>query len=132
MTPDFFDVQVAIYDRLRNEQAFQGIGVYDYVPDDAVYPYIVIDSFTAARDGMMDNSSDLTIEQVIQAVSSDAGPEKGFKQVRQLGSCIYALFHNAALIVGGRYLQTFVSRVQISRIDPTIRLASLTVNILRF
>src|SRR4029077_14558752 len=52
MTPDFFDVQVAMYEKLRQAQAFAGIGVYDSVPDDAVYPYIVIDTFTAARDGM--------------------------------------------------------------------------------
>lgn len=132
MTPNFFDVQVAIYDKLRNEAAFSGIGIYDYVPDDAQFPYIFIDAFSAIREGMLDLSSELVLEQSVIAVSSDNGPEKGFKQVRELASCIYALFHCAGLIVGGRHLQTIVPRVQIARADPVIRQAALAITILKF
>jgi hypothetical protein len=140
MSPDLFDIQVALVERMRNESLLMSrvSGVYDYVPDDAQYPYVVVDQLNAVRDGMISQSSSLSIQQLLTALSTDDASEKGFRQVREIGSCLIALFEARPLIVTGwasglkRQLQTAIAAASIRRVDDKLRAALVTVQIFGF
>jgi hypothetical protein len=135
MTPDLFDVQVAMFERLMSEPNItqRVTGVYDYVPEGTNYPYVVLDSFSGDRNPTtLDQSSRFSLEQVIQVYTSDAIGPKGWQSLRVLVSCVCSLFDGLRLDVGGRYCQTIVSRFNLIRAEQLTRVGIVTVEVILF
>jgi hypothetical protein len=131
-SPDFFALQTVLYERLKAspDVAALATGVFDYVPEVTSYPYVSFDTLTGTRDTFVDLSTRFLCQQVIRVYSNDADVAKGFQQVRDLATVIYALFDAAVIYAGQRRMQTFVQNLSISRGEGTVRLAALTVQIL--
>jgi hypothetical protein len=132
MIIDFLALQQVMYDRLKNSDELTAIvsGVWDYVPDATLYPYVLFDTFSARSDRAVDTSRQLWAEQVLRAYSNDADPEKGFQQVREIATLLNLLFENQCLFIGKRRMQTFVNLVQFTRAEGTVRAATVNVQIL--
>ncbi len=129
---DFFALQTALYNRLKASAELAAVctGVFDYVPDNQAYPYVVFDTLSGAREPTVDLSSRVIIEQIIRCYSNDADSTKGRKQVCDIATQVYGLFDAVWFFSGQNRLQTFISRVNILSGEGTLRTGLLTVQIL--
>ena len=127
--PDFLSLQMAFYQLMKQSAALSPLitGVFDYVPDESAYPYVLLDGFAASREWAVDLSNRLLCEQTIRALSNDAIQEKGWRIVRDIATVLYALFDGTALLVGQRRIQLAVGRLVFQRGETSIRSAILTV-----
>lgn len=94
----FFAVQTALYTRLKGDSTLMGLvtGVYDYVPETAVYPYIVIgEAIETPR-----NAHDRYGRQTVVTLHV-WDQYKGFKRVLQIGARIQALLDHQPLTLTG-------------------------------
>jgi Protein of unknown function (DUF3168) len=129
---DFFALQTALYNRLKASAELAAVctGVFDYVPDQQAYPYVVFDALTGSREPTVDLSTRVIIEQIIRCYSNDADSTKGRKQVCDIATQVYGLFDAVWFFSGQTRLQTFISRVNILSGEGTLRTGLLTVQIL--
>ncbi len=91
-----WDIQKEIYNLLSNDNnlnAIVGSKIYDYVPSDTNFPYIVIGDMTATPfDSQIGNG--LRVKLTINAFSN----YKGTKEVKDIMRNIYNLLHNSGSI----------------------------------
>ncbi|HEX3943803.1 MAG TPA: DUF3168 domain-containing protein [Rhizomicrobium sp.] len=109
-----FALQQAIFAALSASsdlQALIGDRIFDYVPPDSTFPYVVL------GDGSESDWSTSTEEGTEHAIQIDVwSREPGHKEARQIADVIRATLNNAALTVTGaalidiRYLTTDFSR----------------------
>ena len=92
------DLQAAVYALLVADASLMGLAaaVYDHVPQNAVFPYVVIGEDAAAADDTDDTAS---ADHVITIHTWAA--YRGLKQVKQLQQYIYAALHRTTLTVNG-------------------------------
>ena len=130
----FFDVQTALYKRLIDNPALAELatGVYDYVPDATVYPYVVLDESSFTRDAAVDQSRRFLLEQTVRAFSNDALVEKGWRQVRDIADVVWREFEAKPLYLGQQRLQTLIGRGSFVRGEGSVRMAALVVQVYFF
>jgi hypothetical protein len=128
---DFFALQSALYQQLKSNLELNSLvgGVYDYVPDATPYPYVLFGGLTARRDSAVDLSRRLLVEQTIRGYSNDADSAKGWQQVRDIATLVFALFDYWVFVVNGQRLQALVSSVNILPDAGTVRACSVVVQI---
>lgn len=129
---DFVALQGALYARLKGsvELAALVTGIFDYVPDTQLYPYVVFHTLSGSRESTLDLTTRMVLEQQIRAYSNDADTAKGNYQVRAIASVIYSLFDAACFFMGNQRLQAFVTRINIMPDVATLRTGIITVQIL--
>jgi hypothetical protein len=129
---DFFALQTTLYNRLKASAEVAAVctGVFDYVPDNQSYPYVVFDTLTGSREPSADLTTRIVIEQIIRCYSNDADSTKGRKQVCDIATQVHGLFDAVWFFSGQTRLQTFVSRVNILRGEGSVRTGLVTVQIL--
>lgn len=110
------EIQGAVFHRLGGDQELKdlGAGVYDYLPEQATYPFIVIGEATE----IPDNSHDRYGWQTVPVIHV-WGQGRGFAQVLTIGSRVTALLDHQPLEVPG--FHHVVTRFEFSQAltDPT-------------
>lgn len=91
-------VQSALYARLTGDATLMGLatGVYDFVPETAVYPYIVIGEAIETPDNAHDRFGRQTVPTL-----HVWDQYRGFKRVLEIGSRINALLDHQPLTITG-------------------------------
>ncbi|MFF0426909.1 DUF3168 domain-containing protein [Streptomyces sp. NPDC004520] len=91
-------VQSALYARLKADAALLGkvSGVYDFVPEDVAFPYIVIGEAIETPD----NSHDRYGRQTVHTLHV-WDQYRGFKRVLQIGGLVNALLDHQPLTIPG-------------------------------
>ncbi|MER7963607.1 DUF3168 domain-containing protein [Streptomyces ardesiacus] len=91
-------VQTAIYGRLKNDAALSGMisGVYDYVPEEAAYPFVVIGEALETPDNRHGGFGRETV--VTLHVWSRY---QGYAQVLRIGARVTALLDHQPLTLPG-------------------------------
>ncbi|WP_406336645.1 DUF3168 domain-containing protein [Streptomyces zaomyceticus] len=94
----FLVVQTALYNRLKNDATLSSLatGVYDFVPETALYPYIHIGEAIDTPDNSHDRYGGQTV-----ATLHVWDQYKGFKRVLQIGSRVQALLDHQPLTITG-------------------------------
>lgn len=108
---DMFEVQKALYQTLTGDGALMAMitGVYDFVPEDAVFPFISMTEMTAA-----DLSAQTQEITEYFPVLHFWSRERGYKEVQAIMSRVQTLLHDTALTVSG---QEFVNaRLEFSEV----------------
>lgn len=96
-----FNLASAIYGRLTGDATLMGIveGVYDDVPQDTAYPYVVVGEETTI------NAGTKTKDGVEYTLTIHVWSRyRGLKQAKQIMERIYELLHNYDLTVSGASL----------------------------
>lgn len=103
------DIQAAIYTKL----ASLSTTVYDDVPQNAAFPYVVIgDDTSIPLDDDCGSGFESTITLHVWSIY------KGRKQVKDIMGAIYAALHRQDLTITGGYLITMNFDYQDSFLDP--------------
>lgn len=94
----FLAVQNALYNRLKNDATLSGLvtGVYDFVPETAVYPYIVVGEAIETPDNAHDRFGRQTVSTL-----HVWDQHRGFKRVLQIGALLNALLDHQPLTITG-------------------------------
>lgn len=93
-----FNVATAIYSRLTGDATLVGLveGIYDDVPQDTAYPYVVIGEETTVNNGSKTlDGQEYTLTLHVWS------RYRGFKEVKQIMERIYTLLHNYDLSATG-------------------------------
>tara|TARA_R100000773_G_C4170363_1_gene84304 strand:+ start:314 stop:721 length:408 start_codon:yes stop_codon:yes gene_type:complete len=95
-----FDVQTTIFNTLSGDSTLDGLvgnnRIYDNVPQDSPYPYVVIGNENALNVGTKSvDANDYSID--IEVWSQ----YRGKKEIKNIMERIYNLLHNASLSVSG-------------------------------
>lgn len=96
-----FNVASAVYGRLTGDATLMGLveGVYDDVPQDAAYPYIVVGEETTL------NAGTKTLDGLEYTLTIHVWSRyRGLKETKQIMERIYALLHTYDLAVTGASL----------------------------
>jgi hypothetical protein len=96
-----FNLASAVYSRLTGDTTLMSIveGVYDDVPQDTEYPYVVIGEETTINNGSK------TLDGQEYTITIHVWSRyRGFKETKQIMERIYTLLHNYALAVTGASL----------------------------
>ncbi|MFI2367303.1 DUF3168 domain-containing protein [Streptomyces sp. NPDC018833] len=103
-------VQTALYAKLTGDATLMDMatGVYDYVPEDAVYPYIVIGEAIETPDNAHDRFGRQTVPTL-----HVWDQHRGFRRVLQIGSRVNALLDHQPLTISG--LHHVVTRYEFSQ-----------------
>ncbi|RMB81361.1 hypothetical protein CTZ28_35330 [Streptomyces shenzhenensis] len=103
-------VQSAIYARLKGDTALMGMisGVYDYVPEDVAYPFVVIGEATEVPDNRHGGFGRETV--VTLHVWSRY---QGYAQALRIGARVTALLDHQPLTIEG--LDHIVTRFEFSQ-----------------
>lgn len=113
-------VQIALYQKLSGDSTLVGLvtGVYDNVPEDAVYPYVVIGEVNATPD----NAHGLFGRELLATIHVWSN-YRGFREALQITEQIVTLLDHQPLAVTGhrvvsvRHDRTFTLR----EFDPEVR-----------
>ncbi|MFE6851827.1 DUF3168 domain-containing protein [Streptomyces sp. NPDC057674] len=94
----FLAVQTALYTRLKGDAPLMAMatGVYDYVPETAVYPYIHLGEAIETPDNAHDRFGRQTVHTL-----HVWDQYKGFKRVLQIGARVQALLDHQPLTIPG-------------------------------
>jgi len=95
------NLQQALYSRLNSDTVIAASvsGVYDTVPEGAVFPYIVVGNFSA-----LDSSTNSSVITEITFDIHAFSRTEGKLVVQQLASQIFELLHDYNLSVSGRVM----------------------------
>lgn len=97
-----FELQKAIFSALDgNVTDGQGItiSVYDDVPENSTYPYVILGEETTANNGS------ITLDGVEHTLTIHAWSQyRGRREIKQIMESIYHLLHDAAITVSGASL----------------------------
>jgi len=96
-------VQAAVYERLAGDTALAALlpasGIFDAVPDDTPFPYIVFGDLTARpADTQGTTGYDITLD--IETYSRNAG----MKEAKGLMQAVYDCLHNQSFSIEGQTL----------------------------
>jgi hypothetical protein len=96
-----FDLASTVYAALTGDSTLMGLveGVYDDVPQDTPYPYIVVGEETTINAGTM------TVDGLEHTLTLHVWSRyRGLKETKQIMERIYTLLHNSNLTVTGASL----------------------------
>jgi len=120
MSLPLYQLQQALYSKLHSDGLLMGLvqGLYDVVPQQANFPYLVIGDGTQ-RDLPASQLETVRCEMTIELFSR----AKGRKEALIILDRIYALLHRQVLTVGGT--QSLVMRCQ--QAETEMLVAALTI-----
>jgi len=95
-----FDLQTIIYTTLNGDSTLDGIigdnKIFDNVPQDTAYPYVIINNETAVNRGTKTvDGNEYTVDLEVWS------QYRGKKEIKDAMERIYALFHDANFAVSG-------------------------------
>ena len=97
-----WDLQKAIYSTLNGSVTGMGgasVSVYDDIPENTSYPYVVIGEETTANNGSV------TLDGVEHTLTIHAWSQyRGRREIKEIMESVYSLLHNGAISVSGASL----------------------------
>jgi hypothetical protein len=115
-------VKESLYLALHNNAPLKALvqGIYDYVPPEAVFPYIVFDTVTLEPWGLLHPSA-----YIAQAHLDIYSRQGGQKQALQIASLIRAALHQKTISASG----FDVSLVDVSAVESQIEPDGITAKV---
>lgn len=97
-----WDLQKAVFSELDGSVTGMGgasVSVYDDVPEDVTYPYIILGEETAVNNGSV------TLDGVEHTLTIHAWSQyRGRREIKEIMESVYSLLHNTAITVSGASL----------------------------